>query len=110
MIRCNFLQSFKKFCEGGSESPLIFENLRCSLIVNTKDGNRIKDVQFRDSLIIKLGFVYNEVKTCVSNNFQRFVYGSEKTNLSFVCFREKKGIMLYTFARKTKVVKLQTLA
>ena len=28
MIRCNFLQSLKKFCGGGSEPPQIFENLR----------------------------------------------------------------------------------
>ena len=31
MIRCNFLQSLKKTCEGGSEPPYIFENLRVFL-------------------------------------------------------------------------------
>ena len=31
MISCNFLQSLKKFCEGGSEPPCFFENLRVSL-------------------------------------------------------------------------------
>ena len=30
MIRCNFLQSLKKFCEGASEQPKVFENLRWS--------------------------------------------------------------------------------
>ena len=28
MIRCNFLQGLKNFCEGSSEPPQIFENLR----------------------------------------------------------------------------------
>ena len=31
MIRCNFLQSLKKFCGGGSEPPYFYENLVISL-------------------------------------------------------------------------------